>query len=694
MKLDPRSVGASVRTCRRHRRAGGASGFGAVIVLASLAARCDLVPQQSPMPGDASAGTGGFAGVGGAPPADAGSGGGGATGGAGASAGTSGAGMSDASGTGGAMGGAGGANGRGGGSGSGGAGTIDARGGGGTTGGGSDASSEADTPPTAPPDFGPHVLIFDPSMPMATIQSRIDAVIAEQEPSHFGAARYAYFFKPGAYALDVRLGYYMHVLGLGASPDDVQITGAVRSKATHRMGNATLNFWRGAENLAVIPRQDGNIAVWAVSQGTFLRRVHVLGSMNLWDGGYSSGGFIANSKIDGQVNSGSQQQFLSRNTDWMNWIGGNWNMVFVGALRPPGGTWPAAPVTSIATTPVVREKPFLFVDGAGRYFVSVPSIKTNSVGTDWTAGAPPDGVLPIDRFYVATSDKDNAATINLALGQGKNLILSPGIYRLDDPLRVSRPGTIVLGLGMATLVANRGVPLMQIADVDGVQIGGILFDAGATDCPTLLEVGEAQSSQDHASSPTFLHDVFCRVGGAAVATASSCIIIHSDDVVGDNLWLWRADHGTGAAWTVNRSKNGLIVNGDDVTIYGLFVEHFQEFQTVWNGNGGRVFFYQSEMPYDPPTQADWQHDGVNGFASYKVADSVTSHEAWGLGVYSVFRNPVAAENGIETPAAPAISMHHMTTVWIPGVAGSSITHIINGTGSSVPQSGTQARTPY
>jgi hypothetical protein len=234
---------------------------------------------------------------------------------------------------------------------------------------------------------------------------------------------------------------------------------------------------------------------------------------------------------------------------------------------------------------------------------------------------------------------------------------------------------------------------MHIADVDGIQVGGILFDAGAVDCPTLLEVGAPGSSQGHASSPTFLYDVFCRVGGAAVATASSCMTIHSNDVIGDNLWIWRADHGTGAGWTVNRSKNGLIVNGSDVTIYGLFVEHFQEFQTVWNGNGGRVFFYQSEMPYDPPAQADWQHDGVNGFASYKVADSVTRHEAWGLGVYSVFRNPVVAENAIETPTGPQIVMHHMTSVWIPGVAGSSITHIINGTGNSVPQSGNQARTP-
>jgi len=538
---------------------------------------------------------------------------------------------------------------------------------------------------------------------MDMIQSPIDAEALRQQTSQFGTARYAYFFKPGQYTLDVRLGYYMQVVGLGQSPDDVTITGAVRSKADFRTtGNATVNFWRGAENLAVVPKQDGNIGVWAVSQGTFLRRMHILGPLHLWETqcadagvctGYASGGFIADSKIDGQVNSGTQQQFLSRNTDWASWIGANWNMVFVGAQRPPAGAWPAVAYTVVASTPLVREKPFLFIDPTGNYFVSVPGLKNNSLGIDWAPGAAAEGVVSIDRFHVARPDRDTAATINLALSQGKNLILTPGLYQLDDTLRVSRPGTIILGLGIATLVPTQGIPLMSIADVDGVQIGGILFDAGATDSFTLLQVGEPGSSQDHSQNPTFLYDLSCSVGGATVGTVSSCVTINSNNVVGDNLWLWRADHGAGAAWDVNRSKNGLIVNGNDVTVYGLFVEHFQEFQTLWNGNGGHVFFYQSEMPYDPPTQADWQHDGVNGFASYKVADTVTRHEAWGLGMYSVFRNPVILENTIETPIAPDVMMHHMIAVWITGAAGSSINHVINGMGNSVPLTGRESRSP-
>ena len=174
------------------------------------------------------------------------------------------------------------------------------------------------------------------------------------------------------------------------------------------------------------------------------------------------------------------------------------------------------------------------------------------------------------------------------------------------------------------------------------------------------------------------------VGGASAGTTDCMVTIHSSNVVGDNFWLWRADHGRDVGWTANRNKTGLIVNGNDVTIYGLFVEQTQEYQTIWNGNGGRVYFYQSEMPYDPPSQEAWRHGDVNGFASYKVADGVTTHEAWGLGVYCVFyKAPVLAENAIETPVAPSVKMHHMVTIRLGGQPGSGISHVINGTGEPV-----------
>jgi hypothetical protein len=536
----------------------------------------------------------------------------------------------------------------------------------------------------AAPDFGPNVFVFDPSM--SNIQSRIDAIFNQQERSQFGSNRYAYLFKPGKYDLDVQVGFYMQVLGLGRSPDDVAITGAVRSKARWLgNNNATCNFWRSAENLSVKPTQDQNINIWAVSQATALRRVHVKGDMNLWDGGWSSGGFIADSKIDGQVNSGSQQQWFSRNTEFGSWKGGSWNMVFVGTINPPAGTWPEAPCTVIDKTPMIREKPYLFIDEAGRYFVMVPDFGAQETrGTTWANGSISGTPIPIDQFHLSHPETDTAASLNAALNSGKNLLFTPGIYHLERSIRITRAGTVVLGLGYPTLQPVNGTPAVVISDVDGVKLGGILLEAGISNSPTLLQVGEPGNTTSHAKDPVFLYDLFCRAGGALAGKATCFATIHCNDVVGDNFWLWRADHGRGAGWNSNQNKNGLIVNGNNVTIYGLFVEHCQEFQTVWNGNGGRVYFYQSEMPYDPPSQAAWRHGEVNGYASYKVGEAVTTHEAWGLGVYCVFyAAPVVAENAIETPIGPGIKMHHMITIRLGGQTNSGINHVINGTGASV-----------
>ena len=536
---------------------------------------------------------------------------------------------------------------------------------------------------SAAPDFGPNVLIFDASM--TDIQSRIDAIFSRQERAQFGSNRFAYLFKPGKYDLDVQVGFYSQVLGLGKSPDDVAITGAVRCKARWMANhNATCNFWRCVENLAVTPTLDEKINIWAVSQATALRRVHVRGDLNLWDGGWSSGGFMADCKIDGRVNSGSQQQWLSRNSEWGTWTGANWNMVFVGVANPPAGRWPNPPYTVIDQTPVVREKPYLFVQDDGRYFVMVPDLATNGTrGTTWAARNVGTAV-PIERFYLARPEADTAASINLALSSGKHLLLTPGIYHLDKSLYVTRPGTIVLGLGYPTLQVGNGTAALTVSDVDGVKVGGILIEAGAMQSDTLMQVGEPGSRKSHAADPIFLWDIFCRVGGTQPAKAACMLTINSHDVVGDNFWLWRADHGRGAGWNSNPNNHGLIVNGDNVTLYGLFVEHTQEYQTVWNGNGGRVYFYQSEMPYDPPSQDAWKHGEINGYASYKVAETVTTHEAWGLGVYCVFyAAPVVAENAIETPAAPGVKMHHMVTIRLSGRPNSGMNHVINGTGGAV-----------
>jgi len=545
--------------------------------------------------------------------------------------------------------------------------------------------SSQQQPPPGGPDFGPNTLIFDPSMSASTIQGQLNAVFNQMQSNQFGPERHALLFKPGTYNVDVNVGFYTQVLGLGQSPDATTINGAVHAEADWFQGNATQNFWRAAENLAVVPT--GGTDRWAVSQAAPLRRMHIRGSMILDDGGWSSGGFLADSRVDGQINSGGQQQWLTRNSQIGSWVSSNWNMVFVGVNgAPSGASWPNPPYTVISQAPVVREKPFLTVDSAGNYSVFVPSLSTNSAGITWGGGSSPGQSIPIGQFFIAKPGVDGAATMNAALSQGKHLLITPGVYHLDDTLRVGNAGTVVLGLGLATLVPDRGVVAMSVADVDGVRIAGILFDAGTTSSPILLEVGPTGSAARHAANPTSLHDLFFRVGGATVGKAALSLKINSSDVIGDHFWLWRADHGNGGTvgWGTNTAANGLIVNGANVTIYGLFVEHYQAVQTLWNGNGGKLYFYQSEMPYDVPNQAGWMNGGANGFASYKVADGVTSHGAWGVGIYCFFNvnSGVRAANAIEVPQSGlnGAMFHDMTTVSLGGVG--EITHVIDGFGGT------------
>lgn len=541
-----------------------------------------------------------------------------------------------------------------------------------------------------PIDLGPNVLVFDPAMPAAEIQAKVDAVFQKQERAQFGEGRYALLFKPGHYEVTVRVGFYTQVLGLGLSPDDVTIKGGVNTDAQWHRGQALVNFWRSAENFATEPV--GGAGRWAVSQASPLRRVHVKGSLVLDDGGWSSGGFLADAVVDQEIKSGTQQQWLTRNTTIGKWTGANWNMVFVGVNGAPAESFPKPPYVTVERAPVVREKPFLSVDANGQYAVFVPALRRDAVGPTWDHGAPAGRSISLEEFYVANAASDTAETLNAALAAGKHLLLTPGIYHLREYLRVSRADTVVLGLGLATLRAENGAVAMSVADVDGVIIGGILFDAGEVNSPILLEVGPANSKASHHANPTSLHDLFFRVGGAGVGKAADSLVINSANVIGDDFWLWRADHGQGVGWTSNSTRHGLVVGGADVTIYGLAVEHYHDVQTLWNAEGGRVYFYQCEIPYDVPEQSSWMRGDVTGFAAYKVADTVKTHEAWGLGMYCFFnRNPaVRLASAIEAPAAPGIKFHDLTTVSLGGGKG-EITHVVNDVGETAKQGHTVVR---
>ncbi|WP_329113340.1 coagulation factor 5/8 type domain-containing protein [Streptomyces sp. NBC_01465] len=528
-------------------------------------------------------------------------------------------------------------------------------------------------------DLGPNVIVFDPST--AGIQARLDEVFAQQESAQFGTGRYAFLFKPGTYnGLNAQLGFYTSIAGLGLSPDDTTINGDVTVDAGWFNGNATQNFWRSAENLALKPVSGTNR--WAVAQAAPFRRMHIKGDLNLAPNGYgwASGGYIADSRIDGQVGPYSQQQWYTRDSTVGGWINAVWNMVFSGVEGAPAQSFPNPPYTTLDTTPVSREKPFLYLDGAD-YKVFLPEQRTNARGTTWGAGTPRGTSLPLSQFYVAKPG-DSAATLNAALSQGLNLLLTPGIYHLDAPVQVDRAGTVVLGLGYATLIPDNGVTAVKVADVNGVRLAGFLIDAGPVNSPTLLEIGPQGAAADHSADPITVQDVFVRIGGAGAGKATTSIVVNSRHTIIDHTWIWRADHGAGVGWETNRADYGLVVNGDDVLATGLFVEHFNKYDVHWLGQRGRTVFFQNEKAYDAPNQAAVQDGSVKGFAAYKVADSVTAHEGWGLGSYCNFTadSTIRQDHGFAAPNTPGVKFHGLLVVSLGGMG--QYEHVINDIGSA------------
>ena len=564
-------------------------------------------------------------------------------------------------------------------------------------------------PPVTGPDLGPNTIVFDPSMTTEQIQARVDAIAARQVGNQFGRERYALLFKPGTYGtaavpLRFQVGYYTEVAGLGQDPDDVTINGSVdvynqcepATADTPQSCTALNNFWRSLSNVRIALPPGGSPEFWAASQAAPMRRVDLTGgNVFLFDynsgPGYASGGYIADSAFSGGVIvNGSQQQYYTRNSALSSWTNGVWNQVFSGDLNAPPQSFPDPPYTTLATTPVSKEKPYLYIDDAGAWRLFIPSAQTASRSTSWQSGHTPGRSVPLSQVFIARPS-DSVQKINSALAQGKHLLLTPGVYDVAQSIAVKRAGTVVLGLGLATLTATRGDTAMTVADVRGVDIAGVTFDAGPVNSEVLLRVGthhrhKGGKHQGSAADPTALQDVFFRIGGPHVGKADVSLEVNSDHVVLDDLWVWRADHGKGVGWTVNTADTGVVVNGDDVTATGLFVEHFQKYNTIWNGERGRTVFYQNELPYDAPDQAAWQHDGVLGWAAYKVADDVKTHEAWGLGSY-IFTNVdplLHATNAFEVPVTPGVRMHDLVTVSL-NEAG-TIDHVINGVGApAVPE---------
>ncbi|HXB61393.1 MAG TPA: hypothetical protein VNU94_00915, partial [Acidobacteriaceae bacterium] len=187
--------------------------------------------------------------------------------------------------------------------------------------------------------FGPNVYVFTPSDSISSINSTLATLAGNGQ---FDTHRYAVLFAPGTYTgVESEVGFYESIAGLGETPGAVYLnSGYLESNLTIN-GNDTQNFWRSIENLEMaLP--SGTTLQWGVSQGASVRRMDIQGSVELTDSNcnYSSGGFISDTVVTGQINSCSQQQWYTRNSSIGSWSGGNWNMVFSGVSGAPGQSNP------------------------------------------------------------------------------------------------------------------------------------------------------------------------------------------------------------------------------------------------------------------------------------------------------------------------------------------------------------------
>jgi hypothetical protein len=385
------------------------------------------------------------------------------------------------------------------------------------------------------------------------------------------------------------------------------------------------------------------------------------------------------------------QQYMVRNSSIggaNGCPGGLWNNVYSGVKGAPAPvfTGQCEQNTVLASSPVTEEEPFLYTDASGKFNVFVPAVQKSSSGTSWSSGAEAGKSLPLSSFFVANPGTSVAA-IDLALLAGKNLILTPGVYNVSAPILVSRPGTVVLGLGYATLVPQHGTIPMVVAPNTGVKVSGLIFDAGAVNSPALLSVGTPLPAAGSASDPDTIQDVFFRIGGAETTTTSATVSLldNASNSIIDDVWAWRADHGNNVGWTENKGDTGLVVTGNNVTAYGLAVEHYQKSEVVWTGQGGTDVFFQNELPYDVPSQSAWNESATfSGYPAFQVGSGVKSFTGYGMGSYVVFIDTSATlhvTEAFQAPQAPGVKFNNVFGVWISGSGG--LDSIVNGTGGPV-----------
>lgn len=481
--------------------------------------------------------------------------------------------------------------------------------------------------------------------------------------------------------------------------------------------------------------------LWAVSQAASLRRVQITENLHLSLGNnYASGGFLANVQVGGHVNFGTQQQFCTRNCDFrQKIIGGAWSFVFVGCDFKDGimewiGQKPR--VSSEPYTLKQIEKPFIFTspppvtnnidNDTEILYLGIPGLKKYTTGTSYEL-LNDNEKIPIDndKLVKVILPTDSYDMVQKAASDGIHLIFSPGIYVWGKTLKITRNNQVLLGIGMATIQApTDGSPCIHVSsNVSGVRISGLSLEANLLDDKhyegsSLFEWGDAthvpiQDENDNKDSdkeidPTgAIHDLYCFVGGrnpSRDVKVQTMVRIYSNNIIGDNLWLWRADHVQLSSsnekpnkphlseyhvttWGECKCDTGLEVYGNNVVMNGLAVEHTYKDLVVWHGSNGIVNFYQSELPYDVPGHA------YKDYVGYRIMQYAKGHVAKGLGVYSYFRDhdDVIVPHAIHDHSMDG-THHNSFAVWLNGYDG--IKSVINGMGGPTLQQGVPVVVPW
>nr|WP_320132496.1 hypothetical protein [uncultured Holophaga sp.] len=582
-------------------------------------------------------------------------------------------------------------------------------------GGSSSSTAAADTNP----DFGSNVTIIDPSMTTDEINTKLVAIAAAS--TGYDEVRNAVYFLPGTYGsaagaddpttatgfISSSVGYNETVQGLGSAPGDVVINGNLTVNGNLR------TFWRSLANVKINPIQADEAAHtlrWSTSQACPLRRVDIAGNLDVKGAAVTAGNLLENSRVSGQVDGGmgwntdsvienTPTEYYFRDCDIGSLRGHNVQWLFTGVPNAPAtdfalgtATEPGC-YTALPTTPVSREVPFLFLDGES-YKVFVPNAVFTSSGHHWGTTAADGETLALSSFFIA-KPTDDITTINAALANGKNLLLTPGIYKITAPIQVTKANTVVMGMGLASVMPVSGTAAIAVGDVPNVVIASLTIENGTQNSDVLLQIGTrgGNSNAGLAAKPTTVADVYAHLGRMVAGGATTTVEVNQDYTLIDNEWTWRADispddrHG----WTVNPGDHGLVVNADNVTGLSLWNEHYEKEQVVWAGNGGTVLFSELEPPHDVPSQAVWMNNGLNGYPNYLVTQNVTSHSCTGMG--SLHINPVLnpapvtvyQSSMVAAPDSPDVTFRSMAAIVI--ALGGGFENIINTTGGSVDPDG-------